>query len=308
MSERAVGNLLAFLAMVLWATQFPSMAEVMETWHPILMTPFRLSASAIFLLFVLLVTGGAHHIRHARWRDVWILGGGLLTLSTMLFVWGQKYAHPVTAAIIISLMPVISALLDILQKRAQVTAPIAIGIALAVVGGFVTTLEPGAGGLSFGLMGGEFFLLAAVVLFVVYTRETTVRLAGISELAQSAFTLAAGSVGAACVAAVAVLIGQAEPVYDFSLKSVGIIVWVGAMAVGTAMALWFTAARRLGVTITSMHHNMVPFYVILLSVAGGGMVLENQAWGALLVLCGAVLAQLPVTAWLKARQSRRETI
>ena len=308
MSERAVGNLLAFLAMVLWATQFPSMAKVMETWHPILMTPFRLSASAIFLLFVLIVTGGAHHIQNARWRDVWILGGGLLTLSTMFFVWGQKYAHPVTAAIIISLMPVISAILDILQKRAQVTAPIAIGITLAVAGGFITTLEPGTGGLSLGFMGGELFLLAAVVLFVVYTRETTVRLADISELAQSAFTLAAASVGAACVAAVAVLIGQAEPVYDFSPTSVGIIVWVGAMAVGAAMALWFAAARRLGVTITSMHHNLVPFYVILISVAGGGAVLQNQAWGALLVLCGAVLAQLPVTAWLKARQSQRETI
>ncbi len=307
MSERAVGNLLAFVAMVLWATQFPSMAEVMETWHPILMTPFRLGASAIFLLFVLLVTGGAYHIGRTPWREVWVLGGVLLTLSTVLFVWGQKYAHPVTAAIIISLMPVISAILDVVQRRARVTVPIAVGIALAVAGGFITTLEPGKGGFSLGLMGGELFLLAAVVLFVVYTREATVRLAGISELAQSAFTLAAAAVGAAAVAAVTVLIGQAEPVYDFSPKSVSIIAWVGAMAVGAAMVLWFAAAKRLGVTITSMHHNLVPFYVILMSVAGGGAVLQNQAWGALLVLCGAVLAQLPVTAWLKARQRQRGT-
>lgn len=307
MSERAVGNLLAFLAMVLWATQFPSMAEVMQTWHPILMTPFRLGASAIFLLFVLLVTGGAYHLGRTPWRDVWVLGGFLLTLSTVLFVWGQKYAHPVTAAIIISLMPVISAILDVVQRRARVTVPIAVGIALAVAGGFITTLEPGKGGFALGLMGGELFLLAAVVLFVVYTRETTVRLAGISELAQSAFTLAAAAVGAAAVAAVTVLIGQAEPDYDFSAKSVSIIVWVGAMAVGAAMVLWFAAAKRLRVTITSMHHNLVPFYVILISVAGGGAVFQNQAWGALLVFCGAVLAQLPVTAWLKARQRQRGT-
>ena len=308
MSEKAVGNLLAFLAMVLWATQFPGMAEVMETWHPILMTPFRLSASAIFLLFLLLVTGGAHHIRHANWRDVWILGGVVLTISTLLFIWGQKYAHPVTAAVIISLMPVISAFLDIVQKRAQVTLPIAIGIALAVAGGFITTLEPGKGGLAFGLMGGEFFLLAAVILFVVYSRETTIRLAGISELAQSAFTLAAGAIGAAIVAAAAVLVGFAEPVYDFSPKSVGIIAWVGAMAVGAAMAMWFAAARRLGVTITSMHHNLVPFYVILFSVAGGGAIFQNQAWGAVLVFSGAVLAQLPIAAWLKGRQRQRGTV
>ena len=140
MSEKAVGNVLALLAMVLWATQFPAMAEVMGPWHPVLMAPLRLGASAIFLLSVLLVTGGAHHIRHARWGDVWLLGGVFLTLSTVLFIWGQKHVHPVTAAIIVSMMPVVSAILDVAQRRAPVTVPIAVGIALAVIGGFVTSL------------------------------------------------------------------------------------------------------------------------------------------------------------------------
>ena len=157
-------------------------------------------------------------------------------------------------------------------------------------------------------MGGEFPLLGAIVLFVWYSRETTLRLSGISELAQAAFTLATATVGAALVAVAAVLLGLAEPVYDFGPKSIGIIVWVGAVAVGAAMAMWFAATRRLGVTITTMHHNLVPFYVILFSLTGGGVFLQNQAWGAVLVFVGAVLAQLPIMAWLRNRQPRREAV
>lgn len=299
MSDRISGNLLAFVAMVLWATQFPAMAHVMQDWQPILMAPLRLSASAIFLLFLLLVTGGAHHIRNTRWRDVFSLGGLVLTGSTVLFIWGQKYAHPVTAAIVISMMPVISAIFDFFQRRDQITVPVAAGIMLAVVGGYVTALAPGQGLFGFGLQGGELLLLAAITLFVWYTRETTTRLAGISELAQAAFTLTLATIGASVVAVIAVLMGYAEPQFDFRLEFIAIIAWVGAIAVGFSMSLWFAATRRLGTTITTMHHNLVPFYVMLIAVMGGGQIFETQAWGALLVCAGAILAQVPVMGWMR---------
>lgn len=307
MSERISGNLLAFVAMILWATQFPAMAHVMQDWQPILMAPFRLSASAIFVLFLLLVTGGAHHIRNTPWRDVWLLGGVALTASTVLFVWGQKYAHPVTAAIILSMMPVISAIIGYFQRREQVTVPIAAGIVLAIVGGYVTALAPGQGFFAFGLQGGEALLLAAIIIFVWYTRETTSRLAGISELAQAAFTLTLATFSASLVAIAAVAAGFAEPVFDFGLESVAIIAWTGAIAVGFSMSLWFAATRRLGTTVTTMHHNLVPFYVMVMAVAGGGQIVQTQAWGALLVCIGAILAQIPIMQWMQRRRAAAGT-
>ena len=301
MSGRLVGNVLAFLAMILWATQFPAMAHVMQSWQPLLMAPFRLAASAIFLLFLLLVTGGAHHVRNAHWRDIWLLGGVVLAASTVLFVWGQKYANPVTAAIIISMMPVISAMIGFLQRREQLTVPIMAGIVLAVVGGYVTALAPGQGWFALGLQGGEVLLLGAITLFVWYTRETTVRLGEMSELAQAAFTLTCATFGAATVALCAVALGYAKPVFDFSWPSIGIIAWVGAMSVGLPMVMWFASARRLGVTITTMHHNLVPFYVMVMALFSGGEIVGTHAWGALLVCIGAVLAQAPMRALFTRR-------
>ncbi len=302
MSGRVVGNAVAFVAMMLWATQFPAMEHVMQTWQPILMTPLRLSASAICLLFLLLVTGRSRHIQNVPWRQVWILGGIALTASTVLFVWGQKYTHPVTAAIIVSMMPVMSVVMGYLQRREELSIPIGIGIVLAVFGGYLTALAPDQGWLSFHFRGGEPLLLAAIICFVWYTRETTHRLSGMSELAQAAFTLTFAALGSALFAVAAILLGYAEPVYEFSLTSVGIIAWVGGIAVGVSMVLWFTAARRIGVTVTTMHHNLVPFYVMVMAVATGGALVQTQAWGALLVCAGAVLAQIPVFSLTRRRQ------
>ena len=294
MNRRLAGNMMAFVAMIVWATQFPAMAHVMQSWHPLLMAPFRLGASALFLLALLLLTGGAHQVRNANWRDVWILGGVFLAASTLLFVWGQKYAHPVTAAIIISMMPIVSALIGYLQNRERLTIPLVIGIVLAVVGGYITALAPGQGWLELGLQGGEILLFGAILLFVLYTRETTSRLSNMSELAQAAFTLTCATVGSVTIAVIAVTLGFATPEYDFSATSIAIIAWVGAMSVGLSMVLWFASARRLGVTVTTMHHNLVPFYVMVMALFAGGEIFQTQAWGAFLVCIGAVLAQVPI--------------
>ncbi len=305
MRHRLSGNAIAFIAMILWATQFPVTAAIIDRWDPVLLAPFRAGFSAVFLLFLLLVTGGAHNVTRAPWPHVWWIGGGLLSASTVLFIWGQKYTDPVTAAIIISMMPLISAGLGLLERTERLTVSIVAGIALAVIGGYLTNLRPGEGLLAFGFQGGEPYMLASVFLFVWYSRVTAKRLTGISNLAQACFTLMVAALGTAAVAIGCVMLGIVDPVYDISVKSMSYIAWCGAIAIGLAMTLWFAAIRRIGVTITTMHHNLVPFYVILMATMVGGTMHLNQTWGALLVFLGAALAQLPIESWLRKRRSRR---
>ena len=57
----------------------------------------------------------------------------------------------------------------------------------------------------------------------------------------------------------------------------------------------------IGVTVTSMHHNMVPFYVIAMAALTGATVSREHVIGAVLVIAGAVLAQVPLTARARAR-------
>jgi drug/metabolite transporter (DMT)-like permease len=71
------------------------------------------------------------------------------------------------------------------------------------------------------------------------------------------------------------------------------VLWLGVVATGATMVLWMTASRLLGVTVTCIHLNSVPFYVILMALAVGGTIFASQVWGAGLVAAGAVLSQLP---------------
>ena len=90
--------------------------------------------------------------------------------------------------------------------------------------------------------------------------------------------------------------GAVEPVPDISLTSLALLVWLGGIAIGASTVLWYAAGRMIGVTVTSMHHNMVPFYVIAMAALTGATVSREHVIGAVLVIAGAVLAQVPLTA------------
>ena len=74
--------------------------------------------------------------------------------------------------------------------------------------------------------------------------------------------------------------------------SLATLLWLGTMAIGLSVLLWFTCARLLGLTVAAIHTNLAPFYVMLMALAVGGTVSGRQLAGALLVAGGALLAQL----------------
>jgi len=76
-----------------------------------------------------------------------------------------------------------------------------------------------------------------------------------------------------------------------SFTSLALLMWLGGIAIGASTVWWYAAGRMIGVTVASMHHNMVPFYVIVLAALGGAVVTGQHVLGALLVVAGAAIAQ-----------------
>ena len=109
MSGRLVGNIVAFLAMAAWATQFPLLAKLLETWDPLAMSIARTLIPGLALLFVALLMGSLRYLRLYHSFDVVLIGGAGLGVATILFVIGQSLTHPVTASVIVSALPLCSA-------------------------------------------------------------------------------------------------------------------------------------------------------------------------------------------------------
>lgn len=291
MSGRFTGNLIGFLAMAAWATQFPLLAKLLESWDPVLMSVVRTLVPALALLLVAALSGTLRGLTLANSYDIVILGGAGLGAATILFVIGQSMTHPVTAAVIVSALPLCSAIVGFLSGEEKITWRLAAAIALALAGGAVCALAGKTETLEFS--GGELFILAGVFLFAWYTRESLSRFAGLAPTTQAGITMLAAGYVSFVIFAFCLPLGLAEFRLDLTVDGLLLLAWVCLGSLALSMALWFWASRELGVTVAGMHHNMVPFYVVLMSAAFGAEVLAGHMIGAALVIAGAVLAQLP---------------
>lgn len=291
------GNLLALLSTVLWASGFPATEYLLREWDPLLLCLARLAVAAGFLTVLATLTGRTREFRLAPWGDVLWLGAVGVAAPVFLLVLGQSRSDAVTVAIVSTTMPLISALMGWVLDGKRPRLPVFLGIALALVGGGLAAVPDGPHAK--GPRGGEVLVLGSMILWIWYSRAAMARLRSQSDLAISGLTFVAGTVIVAVVLALALPLGLAAPRFDLAPASLATLIWLGTMAIGFSVLLWFTCSRLLGLTVAAIHTNLAPFYVMLMALAVGGTVSARQAVGALLVAGGALLAQLsqpPTTA------------
>lgn len=292
MAPRLTGNLVTLASMALWSTTFPTAEILLETWHPLLLTPVRLGTASLALLLLLVATGRAGALAGVPWRDVFLVGGFGLGLATLSLITGQAYADAVTVAIIGTGIPLVAALMGYLAGDEVLRPALLCGVGLVIAGGVIATLAAAEGGP--GFEGGELLVLASTTLFVWYSRNAVRRLARLDDIVKAALTLGAGALFLVPVALAAQGLGLAGLSWDLSPRSLLLILWMGGVAVALSMTLWLAGCRLLGsVTLAGIHQNSVPFFVMLAALATGGELFLGQLWGALLVIAGALLAQLP---------------
>ncbi len=291
-SIRLRGNAITLFSMVIWATTFPVTDLVLQTWHPLLATLARLVLAVPVLLALMAARGHWHEIRTAPWGSGFLVGGLALSGSALFLVLGIAFTDPVTVAIIAATVPLFSVAIGVAARTERLTLPIALGIALAIAGAIATNWR--AEGLDApSFHGGAALVVLANLCWIWYSRGCMVRLGGLSDLGKTALTTTCSAIVLAAVAALALFAGLIPAEFDLSLKSVGLIVWMAVIANGIAVVLWLWGARLLGVTIASMHQNLVPLYVIIMVLPLGGEVHSQQLIGGALVVAGAILAQLP---------------
>jgi len=286
------GNVMALACMLAWSTNFPIAGHLLKTWHPLLLTPVRNGVAALCLVLVCIIVGKAKDLLRIPLKVLLPSSFLALGFSTYGFIWSQELIDPVLAAIIVSAMPLFSLALGWLAGSERLTPQIMAGIALAIVGGFIvsranTVENPLAGSTWIGAA----VMLAAVGLYVWYTRTMVNGLPDIPDLPKAAASMTAVTLFCLLISGGAVAFGLVPVKLDLTPPNLYLALWLGAVAVGLSTALWFLSARHIGVTVATMHHNLVPFYVILIGLASGAAITSGHVVGAALVIAGVILAQ-----------------
>ncbi len=288
-SSELRGHFVAFASAFLWASSFPVTQLLLASWDPLPLAAVRISVAALFLLAGLYFVGYGGELRRAPWPDVLRVGGIGIGCGALLLVWGQSLASAVTAAVTTAAMPAISALAGCIEARRMPGLRLLAAVLLAVVGGVLAVLAGHGGNAHF--RGGELLVFAAMVLWVWYSRAAMRSLGGLSDLATAALTTFAGGLLLVLAVGIAALAGIRGLAVDWRPTNVALLLWLACIAVALPVALWIHGVRLLGITLCSIHLNLVPLYAALTSSLALERVPPMQWLGAALVVAAALLAR-----------------
>lgn len=288
---RLTGNVFTVISMLLWATGFPVIDQLLHDWEPLLLVPIRLGLAGLILALFQPLMRTSYNWHTWPWLRVLWVGGAGLGGSSLCLIWSQKYADPVTIAILATTIPLVSAIMGTLAGEERLSLRLLLAIAFAMAGGMLTSLEISE--QTIGFRGGEILALLSVVLWTWYSRASVAQLAHIPAYPKAVVTLLAGAFVLLPFVLGGAISGTLALHYALTPYHLGLLAWMAVASMGLSMVFWLAGAKHLGVTIASLHQNAVPFYVLLFALLAGASVGAAQIMGALLVVCGAVLAQLP---------------
>ena len=285
------GNLAGVICMIVWSLHFPLSVAILKTWDPLALAPVRMGLAGLTVAAIGLVLGQAGTMLALAANRRFVFISVVFALSGMFFIIGQSRIDAVSAAVIVSAMPIFSALMGWWDGLERPGLKLVLAIALTVAGGVLTSTVSAQGTGGEGSLSGVLFTLAGVIAYVWYTRQLVVAFTDTSDISKVAVSMLISVIPCSLILAAFATAGTAVAV-DFSAATLGLIVAMAGMSVGLSSVLWLWTGRVVGVTVAAMHHNMVPFYVIVMAALGGAIVTGQHIAGAVLVIAGAVLAQL----------------
>ncbi|HEX2529078.1 MAG TPA: DMT family transporter [Geminicoccus sp.] len=285
------GNLAGIANNLLWATTIPVTEMLLATWPPFVLAAGRLMTAALGILLLFPLLRRKLDLKSIPWRSVAKLGGLYMAPSVVLMVWGQDLSDTVAAAVVLTTMPLVSALMGFVQGTERLRLTLLLGVLLAMLGGTIAagTFDEGAP----DFRGGEIIVLGSITLWALFSRATVRELGGHDSLAQSFVTVGTAGVVLSLFSTGLVGGGLVPPITP-TVREILLLLWMGCIGVGMSLPLWLLSARLLGVTVASMHQNLLPFYVMALAVLlGQGRIEADMLAGAALVSLGALIAQVP---------------
>ncbi|MEI6097580.1 MAG: DMT family transporter [Alphaproteobacteria bacterium] len=282
-------NMLCLLSMVIWALGLPAAQLVIPLIPPITLTALRALLAAAVLIPLWIVIEGTRPILTANWGRGILIGGVCIGFGAVLLVVAQAKTDPVTVAVITAIMPVIGITLEVAFEGRKLTIALILGLALSLFGGFMA-YGAGVGSMTLGI--GALAALGSVLAFTWGSRATVTAFPDLTPLGRTAITVS----GAAILTTIMSLIysGMGGPATQWSalgLPEWGALALFGIGSLAISQVLWIMAVGQLGIGLSSLHMNAVPFYVMIIMFALGAAWNWPQAYGAVIVALGVLIAQ-----------------
>jgi drug/metabolite transporter (DMT)-like permease len=280
------------LMTVIWAVNFSIIKVGLASVPPTAFNALRFPLASL-TVYVLLRRRGPIPLP-SREDAVRLAALGLLgnTIYQICFITGVNNTRAGTASVLLAGTPIITALLSAALGHERPRARVWVGVVATFVGILLVVLGGGTS-LDKGSHFGDLIMLAASILWAVYTVGAHPLIERYGSMAVTAWTLWAGTLGLLVIGLPQLL------ALDFGrvpAAAWGSMAFAGAFGIGVAYPLWYYGVRQIGNTRTATYSNLVP----VLAMAFAWLTLGEvpgiwQAVGATVIIAGVTLARRRTT-------------
>jgi drug/metabolite transporter (DMT)-like permease len=293
-SSRLTAPFYMLAAAAFWGGMFPVAKAMLQFVDPFFLTLIRYALTFIVMLVILWAVEGGSSLRADGRRWSLLLYGciGFCGFGFLVFS-GLRASTPAHGAILVALMPMITAVITSLTSRKLPGATTLASIAVALLGvALVVSNGRPAALLESRSLGADAMILLGVASWVVYTLGGK-RFAGWSPLRYSTLTVAYGLVGIATCTALADAAGLAHvPSAAQVANAAPYFIYVVVFATVIAVLAWNEGVRRMGAVNGALFINFVPITAFIIQALQGRPLHTVELAGAALVTCALLLNNL----------------
>lgn len=293
---------LVFLITAIWGLNVVFLKVLVENLPPQTMTAFRIMIAGITAIIIVYFAKSLRALSVREWlyTAFGMIFGVILHHLTLAL--GLMTTAASTGSLILSLVPLATAVLGVIFLGEQLTKMRVLGFILALTGVFF--IQGGSfSGLK--LSQGELLLFTSMfaqAISFIFIKKATVTL---DSKAVTAIMNLAGSVGLLLIA----FIAEPDGLSNMTSASLGVYIVLftsGIVATGIGHMVFNSAIQKIGASKTAIFNNFVPFFGVLFSVIFLNEMIEPaQLIGFVFIVAGVLFGTGYIErVWMK-RQSKK---
>ncbi|WP_310222865.1 DMT family transporter [Paenibacillus qinlingensis] len=293
MLKRADGLLL--LCVTLWGSNFVFASMLSKEFSPLLLAALRLTLSIIVLLIYGLFTRKLVRVSLKDWKQLVPLGITAVLIHHGTFFIGLKETDATTAALIIALVPMTTAILAAFFLKEPITVRIALGSILALFGVYLV-IGFGKGIQLNREIGMIFISMVAFSVSIIQTKKIA------NRINPFVITVYSTAVGTSMLYPVVILV---EPVIHASeqLWAWGLLLLSAVVIQAICSLIWAYQVKAVGASRAATYINLEPFIAMLVGfLLLGTSVNLAQMVGSVVLVVGVTL----VTSHKRGKKVKRE--
>lgn len=278
------------LSTFFWGSNFNAGASVVADASPYVVATERfVFATIIIIIFMLLKDRTSIIALQKNWIAFIALGLLGITGFNLAFFIGLKTTSAINGSLIMATSPITTALLAAMIDKHKISLIQTVGMLISLFGVVIVVSNGSIMNLiSLNFSSGDLIIMLGNLAWATYTVGSRKYISNSTPLQTTTYTMLFGTIGILLFTVYNnnLLIS----LNNITIKNHLILVYMAVCGTVLAYLFWNFGIKEIGAANTAVFFNLVPVFTMILALFTGSVPNLLQISGALIVICGVILA------------------